>query len=179
LPRRSNGFASEDFRPSSPTVSRSVYELLLAAALLAACGGAGAGVTQAQNISFVDHGSTQQSGYDGVPRIVVAPDPAQTGGVGELAERDDSRLYIAVFAGSQRTGGYGIRVVRVDRAGGTLTVRAMFSAPAPDAIVIQVLTSPAHLVSVDRQSAVSARDVVLVDQAAVERARSTVPQSQP
>ena len=135
-------------------------------------------MTQPQSIPFSDHGSTQQSAYDGGPRIAAASDPAATG-LGELASRADGRLYIAVFAGSQRTGGYGIRVVRVDRAGDTITVRAMFSVPAPGAITIQVLTSPAHLVSIDRPSAAGARDVILIDQSAAERARGTVPQSQP
>ncbi|MDQ2915270.1 MAG: protease complex subunit PrcB family protein [Chloroflexota bacterium] len=135
-------------------------------------------MTDAQSISFTDHGSTQQSRYEGGPRIAVATDPAATG-LGELASKDDGRLYIAVFAGAQRTGGYGIRVVRIDRAGDTLTVRAMFSSPPSDAVTIQVLTSPAQLVSIDRQSAASARDVVLIDQSAAQRARGTVPQSQP
>ena len=135
-------------------------------------------MTQAQSIPFTEHGSTQQSAHDGGPRIAAASDPASLG-LGELAMRDDGRLYIAVFAGSQRTGGYGIRVVRVDRAGGTLTIRAMFSSPAADAVTVQVLTSPAQLVSIDRQSAGGARDIVLIDQSAAERARSAVPQSQP
>jgi hypothetical protein len=135
-------------------------------------------VTDAQSIPFTDHGSTQQSAYDGPARIAVAADP-ETIGLGALATRANGRLYIAVFAGSQRTGGYAIRVMRVDRLGDTLTVRAMFSSPAPDALTIQVLTSPAHLVSIDRQSAASARAVVLVDQSAAERARGSVPQSQP
>lgn len=109
---------------------------------------------------------------------MVATDPAVIG-FGELASRDDGRLYIAVFAGSQRTGGYGIRVVRVDREGDTLTVRATFSSPPPGALTIQVLTSPAHLVSIHRQSAAGATGIVLVDQAAAERARGAMPQSQP
>ena len=71
------------------------------------------------------------------------------------------------------------RVARVDRAGVTLTVRAMFSSPASGALTIQVLTSPAHLVSIDRQSAISVREIVLVDQSAAERAHGAVPQSQP
>jgi hypothetical protein len=135
-------------------------------------------VIAAQNIPFTDHGSTQLSRYDRAVRVVAANDPGDAG-LGQLASPDKTRFYIAVFAGSQRTGGYDIRVVRLDRAGDTLTVRAMFSSPAPDAFTIQVLTSPAHLVSIDRQAAAGARDVVLVDQSAMERARGTVPQSQP
>lgn len=143
-----------------------------------ACGGAGAGVTDGQNIPFTDHGSTQQSGYDGGARIVVAKDPGATG-LGQLASKEASRLYIAAFAGSQRTGGYDIRVVRIDRAGDTLNVRANFVLPAPGALTIQVLTSPADLVSIEAQSAASARDVVLFDQSGAQRARVAVPQSQP
>ena len=130
------------------------------------------------SIPFTEHGSTQQSANDGASRIAVGTDPAGLG-LGELASRDEGRLYIAVFAGSQRTGGYGIRVLRVDRAADALTVHAMFSSPAPNAFTIQVLTSPAHLVSIDRQSAASARDIILVDQSSAERARSAMPQSQP
>jgi len=135
-------------------------------------------VTGSQSVPFADHGSTQQSAHDGPARIAVATDP-ETIGLGALATKENGRLYIAVFAGSQPTGGYAIRVVRVDRVGDTLTVRAMFSSPATDALTIQVLTSPAHLVSIDRQQAATARVVVLVDQSAAERARGTVPQSQP
>ena len=109
---------------------------------------------------------------------MAALDPAVTG-FSELVSRDDRRLYIAVFAGSQRTGGYALRVAGVDRAGDTLTVRAFFVVPAPDALTIQVLTSPAHLVSIDRRSATGARDIVLADQSAAVRARGTVPQSEP
>ena len=135
-------------------------------------------MSDAQGIPFTDHGSTQQSEYEGGARIVVATDPHGTG-LGQLASRDATRLYIAVFAGAQRTGGYDIRVVRIDRSGDTVKVSAMFSAPAPGALTIQVLTSPARLVSIERKAAAGARDVVLVDESAAERARGTVPQSQP
>jgi hypothetical protein len=131
-----------------------------------------------RSIPFADHGSPQQSAHEGGARIVAATDPALTG-LGGLVSRDDGRLYIAVFAGAQRTGGYAIRVASVDRAGDTLTLRALFVGPAPDALTIQMLTSPAHLVSIDRQSATGARDIVLVDQTGAERARGAVPQSQP
>ena len=135
-------------------------------------------MTDAQNIPFTDHGSTQRSGYEGGPRIVAAGDLGLTG-LGQLAARDATRVFIAAFAGSQRTGGYDVRVVRIDRSGDTITVRATFDAPPPGAVTIQVLTSPAQLVSIDRRAAVSARQVVLLDQSGAERARGTVPQSQP
>ena len=133
---------------------------------------------EARSLPFADHGAIQQSAHEGGPRIAAATDPA-VAGLGELVSRDDGRLYIAVFAGSQRTGGYAIRVAGVDRAGETLTVRAVFSTPASDAITIQVLTSPAHLVSIDQQSVTGVRGLVLVDQFGAERARGAMPQSQP
>jgi PrcB C-terminal len=109
---------------------------------------------------------------------MAATDPVVTG-IGDLVSPDRRRLYIAVFAGSQRTGGYAIRVAGVDRSGDMLTLRALFVAPAPDALAIQVLTSPAHLVSIERQPAAGATEIVLVDQMGAERARGAVPQSEP
>src|SRR5438132_11996477 len=163
--KRSAGSGNEAFRRSSRIALRSVCELLLVATIW--CGGRAAQVTEAQNIPFTDHGSTQQSGYEGGPRIVAATDLGLTG-LGGLATRDATRLYLAAFAGSQRTGGYDIHVVRVDRSGGTLTVRAMFTVPPPGALTIEVLTSPAHLVSIDRRPAAAARHDVFLDKAAVE-----------
>src|SRR2546430_4465180 len=151
--RRSAGSGNEGFRRFSRTVLRSACELLLVAAI--ACGGPAAQGTDAQNIPFTDHGSTQQSGYEGGPRIVAATDLGLTG-LGGLATRDATRLYLAAFAGSQRTGGYDLRVGRIDPSGGTLTLRAMFTVPPPGALTIQVLTSPAHLVSIDRRAAAPA-----------------------
>jgi hypothetical protein len=130
------------------------------------------------SIPFEDHGSIQQSGYDGGPRIAAATDPAGTG-LGDIGSPEDGRLYIGVFAGSQRTGGYAIRVAGVDRAGDTVIIRGVFTVPAPDAFTIQVLTSPARLVSIDRRAAAGAHAVVLLDQSAAERARGSVRQSQP
>jgi hypothetical protein len=151
-----------------------VCEAVLVAVLAMGCGG----VMQAQSIPFTEHGSTQQSGHDSAAGIAVGTDPTPLG-LGALASRDGSRMYIGVFAGTRNTGGYGIRVVGVDRAGDTLTVRAMFSSPPPGSLTIQVLTSPAELVSIDRQAAAGAREALLVDQSGSERARVTVPQSQP
>jgi hypothetical protein len=130
------------------------------------------------SIPFESHGSTQQSGYDGGPRIAAAMDPEGVG-LGEYASPRDGRLYIGVFAGSQRTGGYAIGVAGVDRAGDAVIVRGVLTVPAPDALTIQVLTSPACLVSIDRRAAAGAHAVVLLDQSAAERARGPVRQSQP
>ena len=81
------------------------------------------------------------------------------------------RVLIAVFQGQQRTGGYGIRVTRVERRGDQLVVSATFSQPKPDDIVTQAFTSPAHIVSIAAADATGLREAVLIDGSGAERAR--------
>jgi hypothetical protein len=133
-----------------------------------------------QAIAFLDHGTTQQSANDDDgPKLVVATQPGPTG-LAELATNPQSgRLYIAVFAGAKRTGGFAVAVERVERDGDRVVVHARFTEPPPGAMVIQVLTSPAHLVSVELGRISGAREAVLFDQQGLEVARSLVPQSQP
>ena len=127
-----------------------------------------------EQIPFTDHGATQQSGNDDGARITVASDPARTG-LGQLAQTTtDGRVFIAVFAGMQRTGGYAVRVDRIERDRERLVVRASFVAPSPGAITIQVITSPAQLVSIAANSASGVREAVLVDESGTERARVEV-----
>jgi hypothetical protein len=168
------------FRRYSPIVSASVCELLLVAAIAAACGGAGSGgAVSPLDIPFIDHGTTQQSANDDGPKVVVANDPGQTG-LGQLVtSAQTGRTYIAVFAGAKPTGGFAVEVESVTRDGDRIVVHARFAEPPADAFVIQVLTSPAHLVSIERQQISGVREAVLVDQQGAEVARSTVPQSQP
>lgn len=152
---------------------------MLAALLMAACASGASVSSNTQSVPFTDLGTTQQSANDGGPRIVLATDPAQTGLAQLAPAAGGGRLYTGVFAGAQRTGGYGVRVDRIERTADTLFVHATFTAPGPSAITIQVLTSPAQLVSIDGPSASGLRAAVLVDQSGAERARATVPQSQP
>ncbi len=141
-------------------------------------------------IAFIDHGTTQQSGNDDGRKLVIATEPGRTGlgplphqgplPLGQLAASAQSgRLYVAVFAGAQRTGGFAVQIDRVGRDGDRIVVHARFTEPPPDAMVIQVLTSPAHLVSIEMARISGVREAVLVDQQGVEVVRSPVPQSQP
>jgi hypothetical protein len=150
-------------------------EAIVIAAGLLSCGGAG---MSGEAVPFTDHGSTQQSANDNGRLIVAAADPAQTG-LGQLARKEDGRLYIAVFAGAQRTGGYAVRVVGIERSGDLFFVRAAFTVPPSGALTIQVLTSPAQLVSISSRAVGTARDLVLTDESGAEQARTRVPQSQP
>ena len=157
----------------------SVCELVLAAALFAACGGAGGGTVTQQDVPFIDHGQTAQSRVEEGPQIVVGPAPPATGLAELIATADPARLYIGVFAGERRTGGYAVNVDRIGRNGDRLEVTARFISPPKDMLTTQVITTPAQLVSIERRSASGVREAVLLDAAGAEMARTTVPQSQP
>lgn len=91
----------------------------------------------------------------------------------EYARPRDGRVRLTVRSGEQRTGGHRIRVSRITRAGPTLTLRCEITPPRDDAIVTQVLTRPAQVVSLDEALVRGIRVVVLVDQSGAERARIT------
>lgn len=152
------------------------------ALIFASCGGATApGPTYPQDVPFEDHGSVSQSGIEqATPAIAVAVDAAAKVELAGLAATErpvpEGRIAIAVFQGQQRTGGYSVKVEKVTRrTATTLEVRAVFTAPAADAIVTTVLTSPAHIVSVAQADTTGVDRVVLVDAAGKHRASVTVP----
>lgn len=94
-------------------------------------------------------------------------------GVGPFAYElpQGGRVRITVRAGDRSTGGHAIAVTRITRTGPQLVVECAISAPAPGAIVTQVLTAPAHTVSVDESAVRGVRGARLVDQAGSELAR--------
>src|SRR2546428_8043342 len=126
--RRSGGSANAAFRRSWRIALRSACDGLVLATLPAAC--AGATVTPAsERVPFTDHGTTQMSGNDDGPRVVVAADErgrAQLGALLLSVPAAQDRVYIGVFSGSQRTGGYALKVVRLYRMGYARAVRATF-----------------------------------------------------
>jgi PrcB C-terminal len=130
-------------------------------------------------LPFTEHGQTAQSRVEDGPQIVVGPAPSATGLAELVTAPDPARLYIGVFAGERRTGGFAVKVDRIERTGDRLIVIARFISPPKDALTIQVITTPAQLVSIERQSASGAREAVLLDTSGTEMARTTVPQSQP
>jgi len=83
----------------------------------------------------------------------------------------DGRVRLTVRAGERRTGGHSIAVTNVRREGTKLIVRCGSSAPAPSAIVTQVLTAPAQTVSIDERAARGTRTAVLIDANGAELAR--------
>ncbi len=146
--------------------------------VLAACGG-GAAVTPsgARVIAHREVTSTQLSSHDGPAAVSVGlSDAARAAIVARVptAVATPDRVFVAAFQGGQRTGGYTIRIDRIERDGERLLVHATFGEPPPGAIVTQVLTSPVHVVSVARVDVVGVRIAVLLDASGTERARASV-----
>ena len=105
--------------------------------------------------------------------FTVDPDTAPGDTAIQYELRGDGRVRLTVRAGQRRTGGHAISVTNVRRIGSRLIVRCDVHAPAPGAIVAQVLSAPAQTVSIDERAARGIREVVLVDTAGAERAHIT------
>jgi len=74
------------------------------------------------------------------------------------AELPDHLMALGIFLGTRTSGGYGIDItdIRLERRAGHRERLAIFYreiTPAPDAMVIQALTSPYMIVLVDRSDA--------------------------
>jgi hypothetical protein len=184
------------FPRCSPSVSRwacsaALLLLALSGGLLAACGSAalspggtptggsptGAGSTGARPVAFTDVATTQGARYDGPAAVLVgSSDAAREEIVGRVpnATAAADRVLVGAFQGGKRTGGFSIRVSAIERDGDRLIVHAAIGEPRRDSIVTQVLTSPAHVVSVARADMSGAREVVLVDLTGTERARAAI-----
>ena len=59
-------------------------------------------------------------------------------------------LVAAVFLGTRPTAGFGVEISGTRRENDALVVEYVERAPAPDAIVAQILTSPFHVVKLPR-----------------------------
>ena len=59
-----------------------------------------------------------------------------------------TRTVVAVFLGSRSTGGYTVEITGTRQQGPALVVQWRERRPAPDQVAAQVITSPAHLVSI-------------------------------
>jgi hypothetical protein len=61
-----------------------------------------------------------------------------------------AHMVAGVFLGERSTGGYGVEIVRAERSDSTLYLYYRETRPARDAMAIQALTQPYHLVTVPR-----------------------------
>lgn len=68
-----------------------------------------------------------------------------------LSSTDFERFFlIGVYQGVQPTGGYGIQIHQVDQIDNVVNVRVQKTEPGPDAMLIQVLTVPYHIIRVEK-----------------------------
>jgi len=154
---------------------RSAFSALAFA--LVACGGAstGGGATaQPVSVPFTEVAITAMSDNSGQAAILVTADASAVRRVVDRATAPAGRTFVVAMQGEQRTGGYAIRITSIERQGTTLLVRATFTTPPPGAVVTQVITSPAHVVSVASTEISGVTSAVLVDQNGTERARIDV-----
>jgi len=78
---------------------------------------------------------------------------AAHGGAGAPPSVDfQTEIVVALFMGSQPTGGYGISIERLEQRGAALDLSVLRSSPAPGAIVTQALTAPFQFVAVERKT---------------------------
>jgi protease stability complex PrcB-like protein len=153
---------------------RSVLAPLFAVFLLTACAG-GPGSTSARAVAFDDIASAATSRHEGGPDLIVGTSDSARARIASLRPGltpPEGVGLVAVFQGQQRTGGFAIRVTRIERDGDRLVVRAIFASPLPNAIVSQALSSPVHIVSISASALSGVREAVLLDDTGAERARA-------
>jgi protease stability complex PrcB-like protein len=129
----------------------------------------------ARSLAFAEVAATSQTGDDSGPDLIVGTTDALRAKITQRvpgATSSAGRVLVAVFQGQQNTGGYSVQITAIERSGDQLVVRATFVVPGPGAMVTQVLTSPAHVVSIAAADATGVRDAVLLDQSGVEIART-------
>jgi len=150
--------------------------VLLAAVLLGACAG-GAGANTAHMIAFVDVASAATSRHVGGPALIVGTSDGARATIASLRPgltRLDGVVLVAVFEGQQPTGGFSIRVTRIERDGGRLIVRAVFGKPLDNSTNTEAPTAPTHIVSIAGSEISGVREAVLVDETGAERARANL-----
>jgi PrcB C-terminal len=132
---------------------------------------------EARAVAFSEVASTSQAQDDSGPTLIIGTTDASRAKTARLvpgATAPADRVMVAAFQGQQSTGGYSIHIRAIERRGDQLVVRATLTSPGPGAIVIQVLTSPAHVVSIAAADAAGVREAILVDESGTEIARTTI-----
>ena len=69
-------------------------------------------------------------------------------------------MIVAVFLGERATSGYAVSIARVEDRGDAVVVSVEVTKPSRDAFVLDVLTSPFHIVTVPRSESVDVEFVV-------------------
>lgn len=127
-------------------------------------------------IPFAVVTSTGNSRQDGGAAVIVGTTAQRSelirSLVPTLTPAPAGSVLLAVFQGQQQTGGYTVSITSLTRDGDRLIVRASFAEPPPGAIVTQVITSPAQIVTIATNDVAGAKTAVLLDSSGTERARA-------
>lgn len=136
----------------------------------AGSGGAGGTV---RNVSFAEVAYGTYGRHDSGPAIVVGTNDHWRATLARLVDASvpDGRVAVAAFQGEQMSGGYTIRIDRIERDGDRLVVHATFTEPTPGSMNTMALTSPVHVVSIAAADAKDVKEAVLLDESGAERAR--------
>ena len=129
-----------------------------------------------RSVAFTEVAATSQARDDSGEMLVVGTTDASRAQIARLvpnATTPSGRVLVAVFQGQQNTGGYSVQITAIERNGDQLVVRATFGVPDPGAMVTQVLTSPAHVVSIAAADTTGLREAILLDETGVEVARAS------
>ena len=153
----------------------------LVLALLVACGTTAAPTPSSsptagsRDVPFSNVAATSNSRQDGGTTILVGTSDQRTDLIRSLvptiAAPAPASTLVAAFQGEQRTGGYSISITAIERDGDRLIVRANFFEPPAGAVLTEVITSPAYVVSIAMADLAGAKTAILVDNAGMERAR--------
>lgn len=130
----------------------------------------------ARPVAFAELAATAQARDDSGPALIVGTTDASRAKIAQLvpnATTPSGRVLVAVFQGQQNTGGYSVQITAIERKGDQLIVRATFGVPGPGAMVTQVLTSPAHVVSIAASDVTGVHEAILIDSGGVEVARTS------
>jgi hypothetical protein len=182
--KRNVASARAAFRRCSRNGLRWACSAGVLAVLLAACGGtalvpsAASTAPVVKSVPFSDVATSQRANYDGDADVVVGSSSASRDEIlrrVNTAKAPSTGVLVGVFQGEQRTGGHGVQISKIERDGDQLVVTATFTVPPADGFVTQVITSPAHLVSINSGDLAGAKTAVLVDASGAERARMSIP----
>jgi hypothetical protein len=76
----------------------------------------------------------------------------------------DSYFAIAVFQGMKPSGGYGVNITRISSRNHRITVEVNFQEPAPGFERTQIITSPYHLVQVEKPAELEGRQTFVLQE---------------
>lgn len=127
-------------------------------------------------LAFADIAAAETSRHTGGPALIVATTSGARATIASLrpgVTPPDGVVIVAVFQGQRPTGGYTVRVTKIERTGERLIVPATFTTPLDNAFVAQSPTSPLHVVSISVSDAAGLRDAVLLDESGAEAARAS------